>query len=426
MEELLSSLRKYCMSANTFDEEGFKNTIRAVLERTPNATKLKMNLPFQVIGRASQTSTVLLANAFACIAGRPADFKPLTTFVIDHLSDSTLLRICSNPFDLRNGFKTFSSLKHLVMSIKTQESDPQKRVHFGLGLWRLIASAKNLESLCLIGWNLSKSTATRFRQANAVVDPNEWLMKSLPYAGLGPEHTLKKLRCLELKRINMEPGGLLALIGDHSKSLKELYLNEVNLKLTTLIPMQIQTEYGNGLWVGYAHENTPPYNCSIISERLRAMADLNLDVLRATNLGYDDKRPGPLDDYDSVDPTGYGRAYEQRFVEAAMGIPQPSTMTDGDSFGIVDNLHKEVTTTAGHRTTKIPKRPKHEYDVERFQRSHNTTSHWKNSIDGVFFNHNESALSELQKIIGIADRGMVIMSEELNRIHTWTNLTQTP
>jgi hypothetical protein len=39
----------------------------------------------------------------------------------------------------------------------------------------------------------------------------------------------------------------------------------------------------------------------------------------------------------------------------------------------------------------------------------------KRCIDGYFFNHNEQALKELQRIITVADRGMALISQELIR-----------
>jgi len=56
-----------------------------------------------------------------------------------------------------------------------------------------------------------------------------------------------------------------------------------------------------------------------------------------------------------------------------------------------------------------------DYDADTFQRYHNTTSHFKRSIDGYFTNHNDQALRELQNLISVADRGMTLISQEIER-----------
>jgi hypothetical protein len=53
--------------------------------------------------------------------------------------------------------------------------------------------------------------------------------------------------------------------------------------------------------------------------------------------------------------------------------------------------------------------------VETFQLHHNTTSHWNRCIDNIFYNHNDKSLAELQKIISIADRGMTLLSENMDQ-----------
>lgn len=67
-----------------------------------------------------------------------------------------------------------------------------------------------------------------------------------------------------------------------------------------------------------------------------------------------------------------------------------------------------------------------EYDAETFQKSHNTTSHFKRCIDGYFFNHNEQALKELQNIITVTDRGMTLLSAEIDRARYGTQILTAP
>lgn len=162
MEPLLLSLRKYCMNENTFDETDFRRVVERVFSAAHNMTRLKLNLPFQVVGRASATATLLLATTLACLASRPPEeYQPLETLVLDHVSDTTLISICNNPIDLRNALVTFRHLKNMVLSIKRQEARAATQVTFGANLWFLIRKAKDLESLCLIGWNTRRDITLR-------------------------------------------------------------------------------------------------------------------------------------------------------------------------------------------------------------------------------------------------------------------------
>jgi hypothetical protein len=455
MTTLLDSLRQYCMSEKTFDETDFRRVMQGVLRVTPNLTRLKLNLPFQVIGRASRTATLLLATTFACFGQRPTEFRSLETLVLDHVSDSTILDICQNPIDLGNALHTFRYLKNLVISIKRQESSTPMMNIFSNRLWFLISEAEHLESLCITGWNVKTSGPSRRRRARA--DLNDWMMKSLPYPELDSSRCLKHLRYLELRRIDIDPIALEKLIKQNSTSLKELYLNDVYLKV-----FESPERHTTALWIGYDGAGPKPQGSYWLADKLRNMESLNLDVLRVAGLGYNDFDPSPdmqPKDYDFVDPSGLDRPFEQRFVEAVLGhlapSPKPITviatatacprhlsgwrparsplpegqmdsLTNFTRSLVAQSLHTAGTTASSLTpgTVQSRERPvrKVDYDVETFQRFHNTTSHWKCSIDGLFYNHNEKALVELQKIISVADRGMALLSEEITRIHSLTRI----
>jgi len=126
--------------------------------------RLKLNLPFQVVGKESLTATLILATTLACVAKRPDEYKSLETFVLDHVSDTTINNICNNPIDLTNALTAFAGLKNLIMSIKRQEMRNSRQVAFTQHLWFLIRKAVNLESLCIIGWNVKRDIATRRHQ----------------------------------------------------------------------------------------------------------------------------------------------------------------------------------------------------------------------------------------------------------------------
>ncbi len=454
MTTLLDSLRQYCMSEKTFDETDFRRVMEGVLRVTPNLTRLKLNLPFQVIGRASRTATLLLATTFACFRQRPKEYRSLETLVLDHVSDSTILDICLNPIDLGNALHTFSYLKNLVISIKRQESSTPLMNIFSNRLWHLISEAEHLESLCITGWNVKTSGPLRRRRARA--DLNDWMMKSLPYPELDRNRRLKHLRYLELRRIDIDPIALERLIQQNSTSLKELYLNDVYLKV-----FESPERHTTALWIGHGSAGPKPQGSYWLAENLRNMESLNLDVLRVSGLGYNDFDPSTdmqPKKYDFEDPSGLDRPFEQRFVEAVLGhllpSPQPITamvtatacprhltgwrpsrlplagqtdpLTSFTRTRLTQSLDLACATTSlTSGTLRLGDRParKVDYDVETFQRYHNTTSHWKCSIDGLFYNHNEKALVELQKIISVADRGMALLSEEISRIHSLTRIT---
>jgi len=402
---LIESLRKYVMNGNSFEDTHYLQLVNRVLQNTPNATRLKLNLPFQVVGDASRTATSLLANTLACVAHRPEESNTIDTFVLDHVSDRTINTICNNPIDLDNAFKTFQNLKSLVMSIKRQEALNHAQTLFSRNLWFLIRKAVGLESLCIIGW-IGGHRNIKTRRHTTDVPFNEWTMRSLPYF-MDRNQSLNRLRCLELKRVDIEAFLLERLIEENCNSLEELYFNEVYLKVFGSSDLE-----KTALWIG--HPDIPqPDKCCWLAKSIRNMAGLNLKVLRATGIGYDDFDPdknSPYPNYDLTDPTGEQRSFDQRFVEAAMGID--------DSFSnntLLLQPDDNSTPIPIHNSARRKLPPIESYDAETFQLTHNTTSQFKRCIDGVFFNHNEGALKELQRIISVADRSMTLISMELDR-----------
>ena len=420
-----------------------------MLATTPNITRLKLNLPFQVVGQLSTTATLLLATAFAALANaRPEEHQPLKTLVLDHVSDTTINAICNNHMDLKNAIKAFADLKHLVLSIKRQESRNTRQASFGQNLWFLIRKAVKLESLCLIGWNVKRDIKTR-RHGHSVPF-NDWMMRSLPY-NLETSHWLKHLRYLELKRVDIDPRCLVELVKETSDTLKEVYLNEVYIKVSGATDRE-----NTSLWIGHPVISRPE-NCCWVSEELRNIPGLKLDILRATCLGYDDFEPDATStypNYDLDDPSGHGRSFDLRFVEAVVGLPEipdppqpspstievskpPANLNSFISSAIIPPTSSQSQPSPFPRSATFlnsdsnsnPSESLHiapiketvkgskktDYDAETFQRYHNTTSHFKRCIDGYFFNHNDQALKELQNIITVADRGMTLISAEIDR-----------
>ncbi|KAL3427848.1 hypothetical protein PVAG01_01357 [Phlyctema vagabunda] len=461
MTTLLDSLRKYCMNENTFEAADFRRVTNVVLHSTPHMTRLKLNLPFQVVGVASKTATLLLANTLASVAQRPAEFSKIETLVLDHVSDTTINSLCSNPMDITNAQATFHRLKHLVLSIKRQESRQAAMNMFTMHLWFLIRQATKLETLCIIGWNVKRNGQTRTNHSN-VSSFTEWSMRTIPFIldPLLPARRLEYLRCIELKRVDIEPWALNGLVESVCSSLKELYLNEVYLKVFGSSELE-----RTPLWIGHGPVVRKPDGSLWLAESLRNMEGLQLEVLRATGLGYDDFDPDKTSaypNYDLSDPKALGRSFDQRFVEAVFGIGIEIEMMDAPSqsdealeldvipSSDVTPVSFEASSsvppptlaepsvsppthtaspsrndssisllrarrTGSHRIHKI--RPKIDYDAETYQRHRNVTSHFKRCIDGWFTNHNEQALRELQKIITVADRGMTLLNEEIERSH---------
>lgn len=456
MEPLLSSLRRYCMNDSSFDETDFKRVIDGVLQRAPNLARLRINLPFQVVGRQCQTATLLLATTFECIALRglqnevtmeetmDVEYKRLETLVLDHVTDTSIINICHNPRDLQNTIYVFSSLRNLTLSIKRQEVRASRQTAFAQQLWFLLRKATQLESLCVVGWNVKRDITTRRHRHS--VSFSEWNMRCLPYDS-EPWLALNHLKFLELKRLDIDPRSLLALIEENSASLKEIYLNEVYIKVSGASELS-----NTPLWIGHPDLQRSQESCWV-AESLREMDGLNLEILRVTGLGYDDFDPDThtaYPNYDLVDPSGYNISFDQRFVEAVFhkedvvlppsspifevptlpgiaGLPFNASAALAIPFTELDRAHapyipafddhvqKIVTDTElaplqGHTTPVL-------YDAVTFQQDHNTTSQFKGCLDGYFYNHNEQALRELQRIIEIADKGMDLISAEIDRTH---------
>ena len=217
-----------------------------------------------------------------------------------------------------------------------------------------------------------------------------------------------------VKRVDIYPRDLLGLIEENSQTLKEVYFNEVYLKVID------SPDEDMVLWIGLPGQPLPHQGVPV-AQSLRNMHTLHLDVLRVTGLGYDihqrDRR-STFADHDLTDPSGLSRSFDERFVEAVlanddtpMGDIMPSTAALGSGA-------QELTTVLAEEPRPSPgplSMMASEFDAETYQQHRNTTSHFKRCIDGVFFNHNEQALLELQRIMILADKGMNLLSEEIAR-----------
>ncbi|KAF7912668.1 uncharacterized protein EAF01_001689 [Botrytis porri] len=412
MADLIDSLRSYCLNKTTFTDEDYSRLVCIVMQNGPDITRLKINLPFQVISNAFMTSTRLFANTLACAANRPEEYQKIDTLVLDHITDVTINSLCNVHIDVQNAFKVFENLKSLLISFKRQESRTSLQTVFARNFWLLIGKAKDLETLCIIGWNVAQTTKrVRNKRVASRMTNEQWTMRCLPYHP-SKKLVLSKLRCLELKRMDLDPLTLLLLIKETSHSLTELYLNDIGLKVNGSTDRE-----NTSLWIGYQNIEKPD-ECTWVGLAIRDIECLNLKILRVSKLGYDDYSPD-LDsehpNYDLDDPTGHNKSFDQRFVEAVMGTKAPLSLElVSNPSSEMENPHEKATCIEVDPNT---------YDAEIYQKRYNTTSNYKKSIDGIFYNNNERALRELQNIVSVADRGMALLTREVER---GTNLTADP
>jgi hypothetical protein len=252
-------------------------------------------------------------------------------------------------------------------------------------------------------------------------------MRSLPYP-IDNFGGFPRLRYLELKRLDISPTQLVKMIKDNAQSLKEVYLNEVYIKVFGAADLE-----NTSLWIGYPNIKRPD-DCLWVADELRdAQADgLSLEILRVTGLGYDDFDPdlnSTHSNYDLNDPTGLQRSFDQRFVEAVFGnndIIFEDAQLDVDHLEVPTQAETSLPSPAQLAQSASSTWPRvlppskqrklmNEYDADTYQHARNPTSRLKRCIDGYFFNHNEQALKELQRIITVADRGMALITQELIR-----------
>ncbi|ATZ54968.1 hypothetical protein BCIN_11g02800 [Botrytis cinerea B05.10] len=412
MADLIDSLRSYCLNETTFTEEDYSGLVCRIMQGGPDISRLKINLPFQVVSNAFMTSTRLFANTLACAANRPEEHRKIDTLVLDHITDVTINSLCNVHIDVENAFKVFQNLKSLVISFKRQESRTSLQTVFARNFWLLIGKAQDLETLCLIGWNVAQTTKRiRNRRVASRMTNEQWTMRCLPYYP-SKRLVLSKLKCLELKRMDLDPLMLLLLIKETRHSLIELYLNDIGLKVNGSTDRE-----NTSLWIGYQNIQKPD-ECTWVAPAIRDIEGLNLKVLRVSKLGYDDYSPdldSETPNYDLDDPTGHNQSFDQRFVEAVMGTKATLPLELAfDTSSDMEIPHGNVTDAEVDPST---------YDAEAYQKIYNSTSNYKKSIDGIFCNNNERALRELQNIVSVADRGMALLTREVER---GTGLTADP
>lgn len=246
-----------------------------------------------------------------------------------------------------------------------------------LNLWFLLSRAPQLETLSYTG---SAPHANDENGSRAVVSQALFgtvrlgMPKCLPIPLTQPL-AIGRLRSLELKCIHADLEELYYLIEENSGTLKEIYLFDV----LTRPPL-----YRDAIWIGKPG-TAKPVDDFWMAEALRDLKDLKLDVLRANKIGYYDV-PSQEATYDSDDPTGLNRSFDQRFIEAVFfrdvdltndTVPEVDPRDDVGDEDVTSDLTKHP--QSDQRVWELS-----EYDAQAYQQAHKNNAHWKTSLDGIF------------------------------------------
>ncbi|UNI15036.1 hypothetical protein JDV02_001608 [Purpureocillium takamizusanense] len=319
--------RKYCLNDASFTETEYLDALETMLFNCRDVDRLRLNLPFQLVGRHVNAATMILANTLKAFANRPEeDSADLETLVLENVTDVAICHLWMNPSDVMNIMGVVAALKHLVLTLRRHENEPPRVGWFGACLWNLIENAGLLESLCLIGMDHEDKPPRGLKQTRFwQLTPDEWRARSLP----APRVYLAHLACLELKRVEMLPEILVKMMEELGDTLEELYLNEVYLKAEQARDWNADSK--KVLWVGLPNLRAPD-DGQWLAMAVRCAAP-RLRLCRASFLAYDHylREDGAFSsDFDLVDPCGLGRGLSQRFVEVVLGVPQPNDPSSGD------------------------------------------------------------------------------------------------
>lgn len=414
MMDFCQSLQNlYCMGEMSFTEQEYYDAIEALLFNCREVERLRLSLPFQLVGRHCNAATIILANTFKALASRPEeDSASMKVLVLENVTDIAVCHLWMNPSDVMNIMRTVAVLEHLVIALRRHETDPPRVSMFGSCFWNIIEHAQHLVTLCIIGMEHDDRPPRGLKQTRFYQMPvDEWRARVLP----PPRIMLENLTSLELKRVEISPDVFQRFAEAFGALMEELYLNEVYLKTEQSRDWNENSK--KVLWVGIANQR-PEEDDSWMAMMLRCTMP-NLRICRASFLAYDlyireDVNTTP--EFDLVDPCGLARSLSQRFVEVVMGICQPPTPS-GEPVEYLPQDSREDYLL--HRVTDRPGVVRvTDYDTNAYQTAvENTTSGWQKSIDGVFTNCNPNTLDELHYIAETACQGM---NEIHRRRNEWT------
>lgn len=424
MTEFCETLQsRYCMNEISFTETEFYQTVKDMLFNCRGIDRLRLNLPFQLVGRHCNAATMILANAFKAFASRPEeDSAELKVLMLENLPDIAVCHLWMNPMDIMNIMKVLHSVEHLVITLRRHEYDPQRAGLFGSCLWNMVENTDKLASLCFIGMDHDDRPPRGLKQIRSwQMAIEEWRVRSLP----SPQIILSHLVCLELKRVEIVADVLLRAAENFGPTLQELYLNEVYLKVEQ--SREWNEDSTKILWVGLPNIR-PVEDCRWLAMELRCGMP-NLRICRAAFLAYDQYLRDDVachPEFDLIDPCGLGRSISHRFVEVVTGIKQPN-MPTGEPVEYLpqdfahDHLVRKLTPRRQVANLDGPDAGEMsvtEHDTNAYQTAvANTTSRWHQGIDDLFPNCNPETLDRLHYIAETACQGM---NEIHQRRNEWT------
>lgn len=399
---------RYCMNEQFFTEEDYLKQLVTILDNCRQVSRLRLNLPIQVVKTSSSSTTMILANTLKAFATRPTDEAQerdswsMDIVVIENLTDLALCDLWTNPIDIGNIRKVFSTIQALNLNLRRYVTREDGSRRFHAALWGTIQQAKKLQTLCI-----TEAVDDRAERRSVKVS-KIWHMDIQEFDARRlriPVRIELPLVRLELCHVELSPAFFVSLCSNFQDTLEELYLNDVSLQIH-------QTAAAEPcLWVGVPND-IPEEPSSYIAPYIRKQLT-KLRICRAAFLGYHvyiSDEQEPMSDFDFYDPCGMARNLSQRFVEVVTGIRQPV------------NRHKEpVLYLSCGEDTQMPlterKRLRPEdYDVNAYQLAvENSTSCWRQRLDGIYPNVNHDAMNELHSLAARTDKELDEGSRELSR-----------
>ncbi|KAG8421578.1 hypothetical protein J3458_003447 [Metarhizium acridum] len=115
--------KKYCMNKTSFTEIEYLSMVETMLFYCRGVDSLRLNLPFQLVGRHCNVATMILANTLKALASRPEeDSANLRVLVLENVTDVAICHLWMNPSDVMN-------ISGCGGSIRTLGHDPATTRH---------------------------------------------------------------------------------------------------------------------------------------------------------------------------------------------------------------------------------------------------------------------------------------------------------
>lgn len=157
---------RYCMAETSFTELEYRARLGDLLAHTPNASAVRLNLPFQLISRHCHAATMILGNTIEALAERArlqlqqeqeqegkrdgeeeGEAAPLRTLVIENLTDTTVVKLVST----KN--KLMSCLSRSII-------EPSKRHGEELGTDLFLPKSGIIRATFATSWTCSRGWST--------------------------------------------------------------------------------------------------------------------------------------------------------------------------------------------------------------------------------------------------------------------------